>query len=197
MGNPPNKQVKGFEFAWLCWALITQRFDVQSNLGASRNDPQSMEPPRLLLVLEKNFARLQWARLGCYAQTHQWLFGVGREVKLIPPSLGVCQSLKTAAKHFSWDKQAFFLLEDCCSPCSHLTGSLWQLLMAGAEALLVLISSSPTGSQMGDSETPKVTQDGISKALTPSRATFSINSSVSLLWQSFRLKEKVWGFNLN
>lgn len=45
--------------------------------------------------------------------------------------------------------------------------------------------------------TRELTQGGISKALTPSRATFSINSSVSLLWQSFRLREKVWVFNLN
>lgn len=35
------------------------------------------------------------------------------------------------------------------------------------------------------------------ETLTPSRATFSTNSSVSLLWQSFRLREKVWGFNLS
>lgn len=45
--------------------------------------------------------------------------------------------------------------------------------------------------------TRELTQGGISKALTPSRATFSINSSVSLLRQSFRLREKMWVFNVN
>lgn len=131
----------------------------------SRCDPQSMGPPRLPLF---------------------W----GKTLKNCGGLLGGCQSLKAAAEHCSWDKDAFFPLKGCCSPYSWF---LWQLLMPGAKALVVPISSSPTGSQMGDSEAPKVTQDGISKALTPSRATFSINSSVSILWQSFRLIEKVWG----
>lgn len=70
-------------------------------------------------------------------------------------SPGGCQSLKAAAKHFSWDKPEFFPVKGCCYPRSHLPLFPWQLLMAGAEALAALISSSPTGSRMGDSETPR------------------------------------------
>lgn len=68
-----NKSEKGFEFAWLCRAPITPRFDAQP-LGVSRRDAQSMEPPRLLLLLEKKNkinAKLQSIPSGRYAQIHQ------------------------------------------------------------------------------------------------------------------------------
>lgn len=201
MENPPHKQAKGFEFAWLCWAPITQRFDVQS-LGTSRPDPQSVEPPGLLLLLGKKLPRLQWARSGRGAQTHQGLFGVRREVRCIPPKLppGFPRQL---SKSESCCK-AFQLGQTGVFPSGRLLLSLFPSLWVSLAVADVRSQGSGCAHQLqpyglsngGLRNAQSDTKDGISKALIPFRATFSIYSSVFLLWQSFTLKETVWVYNL-
>lgn len=156
-----SKQTR--ERIWICLALLSPDYAkiwCSASWGIQACSPEHGDT-KITAPLGKKPCKLA---VGSFwplcTNTSVTLWGQKRsEVVGSPPdsphtSPGGCQSLKAAAKHFSWDKQAFFPLKGCCSPYSHLAVFLWQLLVPGAEALAVLISSSPTGSQMGDSETP-------------------------------------------